>query len=92
MESKLAQRKFDSVGEQRTSRKLELIHSDVYGPMQTNSLGGKRYFVTFIDDFSECAAVFFISHKSEVLVHSEPDESSVENAQEPGTDNRARRE
>ena len=29
---------------------LEIVHSDVCGPMQTTSLGGHRYFVTFIDD------------------------------------------
>jgi hypothetical protein len=31
---------------------LELIHSDVFGPININSLGGTSYFVTFIDDAS----------------------------------------
>ena len=35
--------------------------------MQTESIGGRRYFVTFIDDFSRCCAVYFLRHKSEVL-------------------------
>ncbi|WVZ18179.1 hypothetical protein V8G54_005501 [Vigna mungo] len=30
--------------------KLELIHSDVWGPTTISSIGGKQYFVTFIDD------------------------------------------
>ena len=31
---------------------LELIHSDVFGPIHVPSLGGYLYFVSFIDDFS----------------------------------------
>lgn len=29
---------------------LELVHTDVCGPMRTESIGGARYFVEFIDD------------------------------------------
>ena len=31
---------------------LEVIHSDVCGPMSSNSLSGYVYYVSFIDDFS----------------------------------------
>ncbi|XP_072150024.1 uncharacterized protein [Setaria viridis] len=31
---------------------LELIHSDIFGPVKQISIGGMRYMVTFIDDFS----------------------------------------
>ena len=31
---------------------LELVYSDVYGPMEVDSLGGNKYFITFIDDAS----------------------------------------
>ncbi|KAG8472383.1 hypothetical protein CXB51_035319 [Gossypium anomalum] len=34
----------------RASSKLELVHSDVCGPMRTESLSGNRYFILFIDD------------------------------------------
>ena len=47
--------------------KLRLVHSDVCGPMQTQSIGGAKYFVTFIDDYTRCCAVYFMKHKSEVL-------------------------
>jgi 5'-3' exoribonuclease 2 len=30
-------------------------------------MGGSRYFVTFIDDFSRCISVYFIKHKTEVF-------------------------
>ena len=31
---------------------LELVHSDVYGLMPTESVGGNKYFVTFTDHFT----------------------------------------
>jgi len=36
----------------RTSSPLELIHSALAGPMATTSLGGAKYFLLFIDDYS----------------------------------------
>ncbi|KAK3119631.1 hypothetical protein QOZ80_9AG0673040 [Eleusine coracana subsp. coracana] len=38
--------------EHQSKTPLELIHSDVFGPIKQKSLGGMRYMVTFIDDFS----------------------------------------
>eukprot|EP00795_Rhopilema_esculentum_P014459 gene14460-biopygen4243 len=46
---------------------LEIVHSDVCGPMQTTSLGGHRYFITFIDDKSRFTAIYFVKNKDEVL-------------------------
>ena len=34
------------------SGKLDLVHTDVWGPSPVTSLGGSRYYVTFIDDHS----------------------------------------
>ncbi|MCO5579388.1 hypothetical protein L7F22_033243 [Adiantum nelumboides] len=34
----------------RARQPLELIHSDVWGPSQTTSMGGAHYFLTFVDD------------------------------------------
>lgn len=45
-------RKFPKLSQSRASAPLQLIHSDVCGPVSTNSLGGGRYFVSFIDDYS----------------------------------------
>jgi hypothetical protein len=36
----------------RTSRNLELLHMDLMGPTRTASLGGKRYIMVVVDDFS----------------------------------------
>ena len=51
----------------QSKRKLELVHSDVCGPLQVESIGGSRYFVTFVDDYSRCVSVYFIKHKAEVF-------------------------
>ena len=56
-----------SLGGIRSSRKLEKVHSDVCGPIQTLSNSGKRYMVTFVDDFTRSYAVYFMAHKSDTL-------------------------
>ena len=35
-----------------TSRYLELLHVDLMGPTRIESLGGKRYIMVIVDDFS----------------------------------------
>ncbi|GMF65009.1 unnamed protein product [Phytophthora fragariaefolia] len=50
----------------RAKQVLEVIHSDVCGPMQTSTFSGKRYFVTFTDDKSHFCVVYLLRHKSEV--------------------------
>jgi len=51
----------------RSHRILELIHTDVCGPMPTPAHDGSRYFVTFTDDFSRASMVYCIQRKSETL-------------------------
>lgn len=36
----------------RASHRLDLVHADLCGPMKTETFGGSRYFLLFIDDFS----------------------------------------
>lgn len=50
----------------RTTRVLELVHMDVCGPIEVPSLGGKRYFVTLLDDWSGWSIVVPIAAKSQV--------------------------
>ena len=63
----------------RASEILEIVHSDVCGPMQTDSLGGNRYFVTFIDDKSRFTAVYFMKTKDQVLEKFKEYEAMVTN-------------
>ena len=46
---------------------LELIHSDVCGPMPSTSLSGYEYYVTFIDDSSRKIWIYFLKTKDEVF-------------------------
>lgn len=51
----------------RAKEKSELIHSDICGPINTTSLGGSRYFVTFIDDHTRYTEIAMLKNRSEVL-------------------------
>ena len=46
---------------------LDLVHSDVCGPMKTRTLGGCLYFVTFIDDHSRKVWVYTLKSKDQVF-------------------------
>ncbi|GJR29297.1 retrovirus-related pol polyprotein from transposon TNT 1-94 [Tanacetum coccineum] len=46
---------------------LDYVHSDVWGPSKTRSLGGRHYYVTFFDDFSRRVWVYTLKTKDEVL-------------------------
>lgn len=67
VEGKQTKKPFLSVSEKRSSRVLELIHSDVCGPITPVGLYGSKYFVTFIDDWSHFTIVYLMDSKSEVL-------------------------
>jgi len=50
----------------RAKRPLQLVHSDLCGPMDTTSYDGKRYLLTFIDDFTHFTIAYTLRAKSEV--------------------------
>ena len=52
--------------ESRKLEILELIHSDVCGPIKQASVGRTRYFATFIDDTSRLVHVYILKTKDEV--------------------------
>jgi transposase InsO family protein len=49
-----------------TSRVLELLHMDLFGPTTYKSLGGNLYCLVIVDDFSRYTWVFFLHDKTEV--------------------------
>ena len=55
------------LGTKRTVRRLGVVHSDVCGPMNTETHSGKRYMVTFIDDYSRISIANFMRSKDETL-------------------------
>ena len=58
---------FKSYPPSRKTELLELVHSDLCGPMKTKTLGGALYFVTFIDDCSRKLWVYVLKTKYQVL-------------------------
>ena len=76
---KLHRLPFPKSGAWRASKKLQLIHTDVCGPMRTPSLNESKYFILFIDDFSRMCWVYFLKQKSEVADVFRRFKSLVEN-------------
>jgi hypothetical protein len=58
---------FDKRASWHASTPLQLVHSDLCGPLSSPSFSGCKYFLTFIDDFSRCTWVYFLKLKSEVF-------------------------
>ena len=58
---------FKSINDISTSRILQLVHMDLFGPMRTTSLGGKSYAFVLVDDYSRFTWVLFLSTKDEAL-------------------------
>jgi hypothetical protein len=63
----------------RSTRTLDLVHSDVCRPMSSISLGGCEYYVTFIDDHSRMTWIYFLKTKSEVFKSFQEFKALVEN-------------
>lgn len=52
----------------RATLLLELIHSDLSGPINVKDRNGARYILTFIDDFSRLAVIFLIKDKEAATI------------------------
>src|SRR3954453_14304823 len=50
-----------------TTRPLELLHMDLFGPQNYASLGANKYVLVIVDDFSRYTWVFFLDDKSKVV-------------------------
>ena len=46
---------------------LDLIHTDVCGPMSMHARGGFIYFITFIDDYSQYEYLYLMRYKSKTF-------------------------
>ncbi|KAK1668425.1 hypothetical protein QYE76_056584 [Lolium multiflorum] len=64
---------------ERATDLLEIIHTDVCGPMSVASRGGYRYVLTFTDDLSRYGYIYFMKHKSETFEKFKEFQSEVEN-------------
>jgi hypothetical protein len=48
-----------------SKRCLELLHMDLFGPPSHASLGGKKYCLAIVDDYSRYTWVYFFTYKNE---------------------------
>ena len=46
-------------------KSLHLLHMDLFGPVSTPSMGGKKYTLVIVDEFTRYTWVFFLKYKSE---------------------------
>ena len=63
----------------RANDLLEIIHTDVCGPMSIETRSGYRYFLTIIDDLSRYGYMYLIKHKFETFEKFNEFQSEVEN-------------
>lgn len=52
---------------QAATQPLQLVHSDICGPINPTSNSKERYFITFTDDYSRKTWVYFWGEKSEAI-------------------------
>lgn len=78
LEGKQSRLPFKHVGT-RATKPLEVIHSDLCGPMESMSYGGMRYFITFVDDYTRMVHVYFSKDKLSILDIFKDFKSRVEN-------------
>nr|KYP41492.1 Retrovirus-related Pol polyprotein from transposon TNT 1-94 [Cajanus cajan] len=64
---KQARTNFQKKAEYRARRSLELVHTDICGPITSKSFSEKRYFIIFIDDYIRKTWVYFLKEKSEAF-------------------------
>lgn len=65
LKGKFARKPFPAITDRKTTKPLELIHTDLCGPMETTTPSGNRYLMTLIDDYSRYTTVYLLKKKSE---------------------------
>jgi transposase InsO family protein len=63
----------------RSTGILDLVHTDVCGPMIQMSLSGCEYYLTFIDDYSRKTWIYLLNAKSEVFTRFQEFKALMEN-------------
>ena len=58
---------FDKCASWHASVPLELVHSNLCGPLTSASFSSFKYFLTLMYEYSKCTWVYFLKLKSEVF-------------------------
>ena len=77
IEAKMTRTSFHSI--HRQSEPLELVHTDLCDFKSTQSRGGNKYFMTFIDDSTKYCYVYLLKSKDQALEKFSLYKSEVEN-------------
>lgn len=80
-EGKQARLPFPNQGS-RANGTLEVVHADVYGPLEVLLIGKSRYFVILNDDYTKMSFVYFLKTKDGVYLSFAEFKSLVENQTE----------
>ena len=64
---KISKKPVPKVSDNKDTQKLERVYSDVFGPVSPSNIGGNRYAISFIDEFSGYAVVKFMKYKTQAL-------------------------
>lgn len=65
LEGKMARLPYPQQAERRTTQPLQLVHTDLCGPMQNVTPGGNKYFMAIIDDYSRYVVLYLLKDKAE---------------------------
>lgn len=76
---KVAKVKFSKTAIHSSKAPLDYIHLDLWGPAQTETHGGSRYFLSIIDDFSRMLWAYVLKSKDNAFETFKTWKSMVEN-------------
>lgn len=61
--SKLTKNPYPKTVSFTASKPIELVHSDLSGSIQTATVGGECYFLTFVNDFNRFTVIYLLRKK-----------------------------
>lgn len=79
IEAKQTRKSFPKGQARRATSRLELVHTDLVGPMSEDSWGGAKYVLMFTDDYSRKTFGYLLKSKSETFSKFVEFKSLVEN-------------
>lgn len=65
LKGKLSRLPFPTVTERKSKKPLDLVHTDLCGPMENPTPSGSKYFMAITDDYSRFCVVFLLRSKDE---------------------------
>ena len=78
LKAKQVRKPFNSI-RSRAKRPLEIIHSDLCGPIDPFTYDNRRYILTFLDDYTHFSYVYLLRNKYEVKDYIKEYVNEVEN-------------